>query len=186
MRDDAGFQGACTNVTLTRGRSPHGSGTWLTAGDLRRQHVAPGDLTTPGTTRGREIWPAIAHLAKVSPCATSSHLSARASYRMSFTLDKFPSVCRKKPNAVGVKRRLAATEPHTAPPPPTARCPLQLLVGLTPTDAAYHVLLQRTLWRLCCVIPTPSRLRQPLAALHTLASLAFAACAGPPECPADR
>src|SRR5437870_922297 len=49
------------------------------------------------------------------------------------------------PNALGVKLRLAATEAHTATSPPTARCPLQLLVGLTPTDAACDALLQRTM-----------------------------------------
>ena len=35
------------------------------------------------------------------------------------------------PNALGVKRRLAATETHIDTPPPTARCPLQLLVELS-------------------------------------------------------
>src|SRR5207245_6805554 len=97
LLDDAGFQGACNNVIIPRGRSPNGSGTWLTTGDLRRQQVAHADLTTPCPTRGREIVPAIAHLAKVSPWATSSYLRSCASYSMSFTLDKFPSVCRKKP-----------------------------------------------------------------------------------------
>src|SRR5262245_50443541 len=43
------------------------------------------------------------------------------------------------PNALGVKRRLAVTEAHTATRPPTARCPLQLLVGL----AAYRCGLTR-------------------------------------------
>src|SRR5437867_4512386 len=51
----------------------------------------------------------------------------------------------RRPNALGVKLRLAATEAHTATSPPTARCPLQLLVGLTPTDAACDALLQRTM-----------------------------------------
>jgi hypothetical protein len=37
----------------------------------------------------------------------------------------------KTPNALGVKRRLAATVTHIDTPPPTARCPLQLLVGRT-------------------------------------------------------
>ena len=36
-----------------------------------------------------------------SPRATSSHPRSRASYRLSFTLDQFPAVCRKKPNARG-------------------------------------------------------------------------------------
>ena len=36
-----------------------------------------------------------------------------------------------QPNALGVKLRLAATEPRPRPPPPTARCQLQLLVGQT-------------------------------------------------------
>jgi hypothetical protein len=38
--------------------------------------------------------------------ATSSHLRARASYGMLFTLDKFPSVCRMKPNAKSVSERI--------------------------------------------------------------------------------
>src|SRR5262245_46011429 len=41
-----------------------------------------------------------------------------------------------KPNALGVKRRLAATGSRPRVPPRTARCPLQRLVGLPPTDAA--------------------------------------------------
>jgi hypothetical protein len=80
IRDNANFQVARNNVTRTLGRSPHGSGTWLTTGDLRRKHVAYDDRTTPGTTRGHEIVPALEHLAKVAPCATSSYLRSRASY----------------------------------------------------------------------------------------------------------
>ena len=72
IRDDAGCQVAYNNVTRTLGRAPHGSGTWLPTGDLRRQQGAHDALSTPCPTKGREIWPAIAHLAKVSPCAISS------------------------------------------------------------------------------------------------------------------
>ena len=46
--------------------------------------------------------------------------------------------CRKQcvltPNALGVKLRLAATEPRPRLPSRAARCQLQLLVGLTRTN----------------------------------------------------
>ena len=64
-----------------------------------------------------------------------------------------------EPNALGVKLRLAATEAHPATPPPTARCQLQLLVGLP----AHRCSLRRfsptrTLWRLCRMIALSSGL----------------------------
>ena len=59
-------------MTRTLGRAPHGSGTWLPTGDLRRPQGAPDALTTPCPTKGCEIWPAIAQLAQVSLWAISS------------------------------------------------------------------------------------------------------------------
>jgi hypothetical protein len=93
-------------VPRTLGRSPHGSGTWRTTGDLRRHHGAHEALTTSCPPQGRERVPARAHLVKISSCAPSSPLRSRASYRRSFTLDKFPVVCRKKPNAKSVSERI--------------------------------------------------------------------------------
>src|SRR5438093_10657589 len=85
----------------------------------------------------------------------------------------------RRPNALGVKLRLAATEAHTDTPPPTARCQLQLLVGLTPTDAACDALFRRALWRLYWVTATPSRQRQALAALPATAPRACPRGAAP-------
>src|ERR1043166_8217375 len=74
-----------------------------------RKHGAYDALTTPGTPRGRKILPAIAHRAHVSLGATSSPIRARASYSTSFTLDKFPSVRRKK---VAVGMPVTQHPPH--------------------------------------------------------------------------
>ena len=63
-----------------------------------------------------------------------------------------------------------------SPPTPNGQVKLQLLVGLTPTDAACDALFRRALWRLYWVTVTPSRQRQALAALPATESLAFPTC----------
>src|SRR5437763_10702456 len=75
----------------------------------------------------------------------------------------------KTPNALGVKLRLAATEAHTATPPPTARCPLQLLVGLPAYRLGPTRFTPRTLWRLSRVSPRSAGLR-PAGAVRSRAS----------------
>ena len=70
-------------------------------------------------------------------------------------------------NALGVKRRLAATETHIDTSPPTARCPLQLLVGLPAYRCGLTKVAPRALWSLQEVTPTASsllRLRVPWSA----------------------
>jgi hypothetical protein len=72
-------------------------------------------------------------------------------------------------NALGVKRRLAATETHTDTSHPTARCPLQLLVGRTAYRCGLTQIAPRTLWSLEEVPPTvssPLRLRGPSSAVR--------------------